>query len=320
MTQHSLSIIIPTYKGRALHEEFLPSVLEAAARCPVPVEILLVDDCSGDGSIEAVAVPPGSNLKLLSTPVNGGFSKTCNFGAARATGGILFFLNNDVRLDPDYFSTFPAYFDDGSVFALCPAGYTYYGGAQIDGLKLLDWRRGMMRFTGNIYNAELPAPSSGPYPAFGVQGAYFFCRADRFRELGGFDELYSPYIMEESDLCYRALKRGWKIVYGPEFRAWHKVGATIKSKVSSRAKVLSARNRLLFVWKNVGETGLLASHFFFLALRLLACNVWEWRGLFGALRLAGEALRKRRAEAAAVTLRDGEVIASCRAFAAKFGR
>lgn len=316
MPAHSLSIIIPTYKGQALHEEFLPSVLEAARRCPVPVEILLVDDCSGDGSIDLVKVPPGSGLRLLSTPQNGGFAKTCNFGAREAANDILFFLNNDVRLDPDYFVSFPAYFADAGVFALCPAGYTYYGGGQIDGLKLLDWRRGMMRFTGNVYNRELALLVDKPYRAFGVQGAYFFCRADRFRELGGFDELYSPYIMEESDLCYRALKRGWRILYGPEFRAWHKVGATIQSKVSSKAKVLSARNRLLFVWKNVREPGLLASHFFFLALRLLACNVWEWRGFLGALKLAGEALRKRRSEAAAARVGDNEIIAACRAYRA----
>jgi hypothetical protein len=36
--------------------------------------------------------------------------------------------------------------------------------------------------------------------------------------LGGFDELFAPFCLEEGDLGYLAWKRGWKVVYQPRGR------------------------------------------------------------------------------------------------------
>lgn len=308
-----LSVIIPNYNRLSLVGEFLPSVLEAAGSYPGPIEIIFVDDCSSDGSAAAVeALGAGPLLKVVSTPRNGGFSKACNFGASKASKGLLFFLNNDVRLAPDYFSTFSGYFAEPGVFALTCCGYDYSTGRQIDGVKLCVWKKGFLRFTRNLFNDRLKGP--GPYLSFGVQGAYFFADAAKFRELGGFDEIYSPYIMEETDLAYRALKRGWKILYGPEFRAWHKVGSTVKSAVSRRAKVISARNRLIFTWKNVHSPRLLAFHFLFLALKLASLSGVEWAGFLKALRLLPQVRARRAAARAQASVSDGQLLADYRAY------
>jgi GT2 family glycosyltransferase len=309
-----LSVIIPNYNGERLVREFFPSVLAAVAACAEPKEILFVDDCSSDASVR-VAMELGERYGFVKTvvrEVNGGFSRTCNCGAARASGDILFFLNNDVRLEPDYFASFRRYFAADEVFALAPAGYRHPTGEQIDGAKTILWKNGYPRFAWNILDGEVRPPARVTTPlSFGVQGAYFFVDAAKFRRLGGFDELYSPYILEETDLCYRALKRGWTIRYGPDFKGHHRVGASIDSRGSRETRIVAARNRLIFVWKNIHSTRLLASHLVFLGLGLLILDPVKWSAFRKALRLLPDIVRRRRVEKEAALVTDGEILRSC---------
>jgi GT2 family glycosyltransferase len=295
----SLSIIIPNYNGESLVKQFLPSVIEAAKAYAGAKEIIFTDDCSSDSGVAAAAeLAAGLDwFKIVSASENGGFSATCNLGARSAAGEILFFLNNDVKLDPHYFETFSDYFNDAGVFSLAPCGFSFYDGRQIDGIKTVSWKKGFLRFTGNIYNECL---EKKPYLSFSVQGSYFFVDRRKFETLGGFDEIYSPYVMEETDLAYRALKKGWKIVYGPEFKAYHRVGSSINSKTSRKTRIISARNRLIFTWKNIHSTSMLAEHFMFLAFRLLGCSPVLWRGFLAALKMRARicsARAKARTEA-----------------------
>lgn len=79
-----------------------------------------------------------------------------------------------------------------------------------------------------------------------MQGAYFACRRDVFDEVYGISELFEPYLLEETDLMYKILKHGYKILYQPDTKPLHKWGGTIASKVSERTKYLSVRNKYLF--------------------------------------------------------------------------
>ncbi|MDD4004477.1 MAG: glycosyltransferase family 2 protein [Elusimicrobiaceae bacterium] len=291
----SLSVIIPNYNGEKLLREFLPSVLAALDNYSGPKELVLADDCSTDPGVATAAMLAAGRdwVRIVSAGRNGGFSAACNMGAASAGHEILFFLNNDVRLEPDYFSGFSGYFDDETVFAVAPCGFSWHDRKQIDGVKTVSWSGGFLRFTGNIYNAALKP--GGPYLSFSVQGAYFFADRAKFFLLGGFDELYSPYIMEETDLAYRALKRGWKIVYGRDFKGYHRVGSSIQSKTSRTTQVISARNRLVFTWKNIHSAPMLAWHFVCLGVRLLGLSAVQWRGFFAALAMLGPIRRARAA-------------------------
>jgi len=294
----SLSVIIPNYNGEGLVRDFLPSVLAAMDNYAGPKELIFADDCSTDSGVAiAEQLAAGRTwFKTVTAQKNGGFSATCNLGASKAISEILFFLNNDVKLEPDYFASFSAVFNDEAVFALSPCGYSWYDNKQIDGIKTVDWKGGFLRFTGNIYNETLKPEAQ--YLSFSVQGAYFFADRAKFNELGGFDELYSPYIMEETDLAYRALKRGWKIIYGPQFKGYHRVGSSINSKTSRKTQIISARNRLVFTWKNIHSTHMLVWHFVCLAVRMLGLSPVQWRGFFGAVGLLG-AVREARSRAKA---------------------
>ena len=96
MTREPLvSVIIPSYDSARTLELCLRSVAE---QTHAPIEILVVDDCSTDGSAH---IAESMGVTVLRTPVNSGQSVARNLGAEHARGSILFFLDADVALAPD---------------------------------------------------------------------------------------------------------------------------------------------------------------------------------------------------------------------------
>ncbi|MDH4157069.1 MAG: glycosyltransferase [candidate division Zixibacteria bacterium] len=308
----SLSIIIPNYNGEKLIPVFLPTVIKAAREYAGQCEIIFVDDCSTDNSLKVIEVYRSSfsGLTVVKSDINGGFSKSCNLGISRARNEILFFLNSDVALEAGYFSYFSRHFDDPDLFAVTTCGFAYGSQQPIDGIKNGYWRRGFLRFSENYFDETIQSAGlTPPYLSFNIQGAYFFADAAKIHQLGGFDELYSPYIYEETDLAYRALKRGWKIVYEPRCRAYHQVSSSLSSVAGRfRIKRVSCRHRLLFTWKNIHSRRLLWAHFFFLALRLASLNAAEWVGLAGALRRMRAVATRRRHEKECALRSDEELL------------
>ncbi|RCV47901.1 glycosyltransferase family 2 protein [Marinitenerispora sediminis] len=92
--QPLVSVIIPNYNyGRSL-AQCVRSVLEQDY---ANKEIIVVDDCSTDGSAE---IARGLGVEVISTGRNSGVAVARNTGVEHASGEILFFLDSDVALTP----------------------------------------------------------------------------------------------------------------------------------------------------------------------------------------------------------------------------
>jgi GT2 family glycosyltransferase len=95
-------------------------------------------------------------------------------------------------------------------------------------------------------------------------------RRRMFVELGGFDPLYRPGYYEDLDLSYRAWTRGWKVVYEPSSRAYHKESVSMLRRYGDSGKArLLYRNHLLFTIKNLGGPAFLLGFLALLPLRAL---------------------------------------------------
>ncbi|MEU6808264.1 glycosyltransferase family 2 protein [Streptomyces sp. NPDC046831] len=91
----TVSVIIPNYN----YEKTLPSCLDAVfAQTLQPLEVIVVDDASTDGSREIIRRYP---CTLIENPGNSGVSAVRNRGAAASRGDVLFFVDSDVALAPD---------------------------------------------------------------------------------------------------------------------------------------------------------------------------------------------------------------------------
>jgi GT2 family glycosyltransferase len=81
-----------------------------------------------------------------------------------------------------------------------------------------------------------------------VTGAFMMIRADVFRALGGFDERFFMY-WEDSDLCLRALRSGWKTMYEPRAEVMHLTGRSSRH-APVRAMVAFHVSAFRHYWKH----------------------------------------------------------------------
>src|SRR5215470_17952681 len=127
-----VSVVIPTWNGLELLQEFLPSVLKAC-HCYTengnPVQVIIVDDASIDATGEWLlsqgfrpaaggqprpSSPGGSSLHLdlIKNETNAGFGVSCNRGFRLAAHRLVLLLNNDVRISPVAIGELARHFDD----------------------------------------------------------------------------------------------------------------------------------------------------------------------------------------------------------------
>jgi glycosyltransferase involved in cell wall biosynthesis len=92
-----LSIVIPVYNERHTILEVLKRVREV----DLPKEIIVVDDCSTDGTREILrALPPSEDIKILFQPGNAGKGAALRAGFSQVSGDIVIVQDADLEYDP----------------------------------------------------------------------------------------------------------------------------------------------------------------------------------------------------------------------------
>ena len=144
-----LSVIIPIYNERATVRELLDRV-EAV---PVPVEVIVVDDCSSDGTTRILRELEGPNRIFLFHKTNQGKGAALRTGVEHATGDYVVFQDADLEYDPqDYLKLLQPVFNGRAAVV--------YGSRLQTGRPLMFWRHWMAnRFltglTNLLYGASL---------------------------------------------------------------------------------------------------------------------------------------------------------------------
>ena len=103
-------VVIPTLNACGLLAEAVASV-EAQT---VPVEIVVVDNASSDGTLEMLAAR-FPRVTVVRNTENLGFGRAVNRGAARRTADVIVLVNNDAVCAPDFVAELLAPFADESV-------------------------------------------------------------------------------------------------------------------------------------------------------------------------------------------------------------
>jgi len=267
---HSISVILPNFNGQKLLQENIPSLLEALG--DIENEIIIVDDCSSDDSVEYLT-KNYPDIKIIKNKTNLGFSATCNKGINLAIKKLLCIVNTDVTFTPQYFSNLLEEFGDSSLFAVKGDIINYRSSyddiINIDKTATLYYKRGFLRFNTNTPLTQR-ASFSGNDNIFVALGCCFVCDREKMLRLHGFDEIYSPFYWEDSDLARRAMHCGYTLLYLPDSIVYHQASTTIGNYHSnSKRRLVSNRNKFLFSWQHLDTKTFWLSHVPTVALNLL---------------------------------------------------
>ena len=281
-----LSVIIVSYRCRRLLEDCLDSL--AIQRADVNLEVMVLDNDSGDDTLEAAAAHPWVIAEAL--PKNLGFGYANNLGFDRAAGRAVLALNPDTVLPA---GALRACLDE--LWAHPEIGVLSPRLVDRDGLLDRRCKRGfptpwssLCYFTG--LDRYFTGPRSTHYTAGwldehetgdveSVTGAFMLMRADALAEVGGFDEQFFMYA-EDLDLCLRFIQHGWRVRYWPGVNVVHVgAGSNVNGRRPAAADAAYFRTMAPFIRKHrPGCHG-----------RVLAEGVW----VVGELALGASRLRAR---------------------------
>ncbi len=313
-----LSIVIPTCNGLHLLRENLPSV-QAAARAYHRqtgglTEIIVVEDGGRDDTARAIP-SEFPEVFLVKRRRNEGFAITCNVGMQSSRFPVVALLNNDVRVEEDYFVYQTLHFQDPNVFAVTAKVFEWNEPIFATGGRLGRFRRG---FWSVYFNYDVSPPSAAEWiqerkllSAYAIGGFSTYSR-EKLEVLGGFNELLSPFHWEDVDLSYRGWKRGWEVHYEPRSIAHHRTSATINAHFGKHfVEAASLRNRLLFHWINVHSPTYFFRHLIMLHLlfltRICALDFHFYSSLLQALRQLPRVRTLRQLEKEKARRTDAEV-------------
>jgi GT2 family glycosyltransferase len=223
-----VSVIIVNYNGGERLLECLATLVRATR---APIEILLVDNASSDGS-DRLAAQRFRALRLIQNPDNRGFARAANQGLALARADYLLLLNPDLIVGDRAVDTVLAFMAAHPEVGICgprillPSGRldrpcrrsfktpaTYLHKA----LALTSLFPGSRTF-GHYYLSYLDERQTFEVDA--VIGAFLMTRRSLVDRIGPLDERFFLYC-EDEDFCLRAKRAGFKVVYLGEAVAVH---------------------------------------------------------------------------------------------------
>lgn len=214
-----VAVVIPSWNSL----ELLPRCLASLEQQDMPLETLVVDNGSGDGTLEFLR---REGVPHVSLPENTGFAAAVNLGAARVSAPAVLVLNADTVLEPGAVGALAeALAADPDLGGVQPRILQLEEGKEADVAQARLYSAGQrLARDGRAFETGAGEPqgeeSSRPHEVFGVCGAACLLRRQLFDGLGGFDERFFAFY-EDVDLNVRGRIAGWRFGYVPGAVVWH---------------------------------------------------------------------------------------------------
>jgi len=222
----------------------------AAAGAGHPFEVVVVLNGAAPEIIDLVT---GSvvGARIVSSPVNLGFSGGCYRGARAARGGHLVFLNDDTEVQAGWLDALLDTVEgDGSIGAVGSRLLFDDGTIQEAGAVLL---RDASTMTVGRGEPDVAGTYLERRDVDYCSAAALLVRRSAWEAVGGFDDRYFPAYYEDVDLCLSIREAGLRVVYEPRSRVVHHESATLDSAYKT---FVHGRMRDRFREKWAGHLGL----------------------------------------------------------------
>jgi len=273
------SVIIVSHNGGPLVQDAVESII--GQTIGDRLEVIVVDNGSTDGSVEALEVWNSHRVSIVKLRENLGFAQGNNIGFAMAKGKYLLLLNNDAvseaRWAQELISAAEKYPDAG----MCTSKILLDDNSgRIDNVGHKIFWDGLNRSHGH-HEMDRGQYDQMEESLF-ASGCACLYRRDSVMVWGGFDPDFFAY-GDDADLGLKIRLGGESCIYVPTAVVHHRNSTTL-GRLSTRKIFLIERNRIWIMVKYLPVSWVLASPFFTiqrLFLSYLAAR--RWQGLAGEL-------------------------------------
>ena len=230
-----ISVITVNFNGGSMLTDCIRSVLAST----VPVEIVVVDNASSDGSLVGLRqmLAGDDRVRIVENAENLGFARANNQALAHATGDELLFLNPDCLVRPDTLARMSREMAShpeagmAGCLILNPDGSEQAGCRRSVPTPRKAFMRafGFSRFStredgllGDYLSQKQPLPD-GPVDVEAISGAFMYVRREALQQVGPLDEGYFMHC-EDLDWCMRFRQEGRSILFIPDVSVVHDKG------------------------------------------------------------------------------------------------
>ena len=229
----AVSILVPAYNESVGIERCVRSLVEG--RYPGPLEVIVIDDGSTDGTADLLASLGLERVRVLHQ-ANSGKPMALNTGLLAAEHDILVTVDGDTVFEPDALLPLVAPFEEPDVGAV--SGNTKVGNRS--GL-LGRWQHIEYVMGFNLDRRMYEVLNCMPT----VPGAIGAFRRAALADAGGFSQ---ATLAEDTDIALAVGRAGWRVVYAEDARAWTEAPSTLRGLWRQRTRW--AYGTLQSLWKH----------------------------------------------------------------------
>lgn len=254
-----VSVVILNWNGKDDTLECLKS-LGCLTDLKDELEIIVVDNASSDGSVEAIS-KKFPHVTILENKENLGFSEGNNVGirhALRNGADYILLLNNDTVVDQGIVQELIAASKKHNDNAVIGAKIYFFPGREFHKSRYKKEQLGkVFWYAGGLIDWDNVLPThrgvdevdTGQYEKMQetdyISGCTLFAPRCVFEKLKGFDKKYFAYY-EDVDFSVRSKQTRFKLVYAPKAIVWHKNAGSSGGSGSSTHQYYMIRNQLIF--------------------------------------------------------------------------
>jgi GT2 family glycosyltransferase len=251
LNQPKVNIVIVNWNGLEDTSELLKSLSKISYS---NFFIVIVDNNSANDEAEKLEKSGQAKTHIIKCKENLGFAGGNNIGikySLEQKADYILLLNNDTKVNPDFLEILVSKYESTDKAGIVAPRINYFDVPQ----KI--WSDGgyisRLRGSGFAYSDKLETEvdNSDKSVTF-VSGCCMLISRDVSNKVGLFDENYFLYT-EDTDLCQRIIKAGYKIFVSPRSKIYHKVSNSSKTRYSALPLYYTTRNRLYFAKKNFSK-------------------------------------------------------------------
>ncbi len=254
-----ISVVIVTYQSKEYISRCIQSIRESARG--ISVEIIIVDNASGDGLIELIRTDY-PEIILIENKENKGFARGVNQGANQASGRYLNILNPDAQLYPETLKILLDFIEKHPLVCLVGARTLDEMGRNTPSCRSLPHIGNVLKYPISLFlrDRKLEKPrrylldlweqnetiDATKYNGY-ITGACILVKLDLFKKIGMFDEQYFLYA-EDADFGLSISKAGFQAFLVAEASMVHLKGRS--SSKNPKSVLYNVDAYLRYIHKN----------------------------------------------------------------------